>query len=235
MGARGGCEARRAEADGESTEPWDDWPGTRYEAKAARAGRGAWYMTSRSVDATKSPHPRAREGQLRAPGSGLKEQAASAVTAATGLATSSANVAARSIVIRLQCRSCLAAHGTERERHASALRQQLLARQADDPAEAGDDVAALDLEAEEREIGEPRVARGVGMAREVARFASGSSSRVQRPVSVSRMPSSTRRPAAGSRTKSSEARGSRSRFFVCSASRDRSISGEPSAAGAVTT
>ena len=28
-------------------EPWDDWPGTRYEAKAARAGRGAWYMTFR--------------------------------------------------------------------------------------------------------------------------------------------------------------------------------------------
>jgi len=27
------------------TEPWEDWPGTRYEAKAVRAGRGAWYMT----------------------------------------------------------------------------------------------------------------------------------------------------------------------------------------------
>lgn len=30
-----------------STGPWDDWPGTRYEAKAARAGRGAWYLTFR--------------------------------------------------------------------------------------------------------------------------------------------------------------------------------------------
>ena len=30
-------------------EPWPDWPGTRYEAKAARAGRGAWYMTFRRV------------------------------------------------------------------------------------------------------------------------------------------------------------------------------------------
>jgi tRNA (guanine-N7-)-methyltransferase len=28
----------------DSTEPWDDWPGTRYEAKAARAGREAAYM-----------------------------------------------------------------------------------------------------------------------------------------------------------------------------------------------
>jgi len=31
------------------TEPWDDWPGTRYEAKAARAGRGAWFMTFRKI------------------------------------------------------------------------------------------------------------------------------------------------------------------------------------------
>ena len=31
----------------DSMEPWPDWPGTRYEAKAARAGRGAWYMTFR--------------------------------------------------------------------------------------------------------------------------------------------------------------------------------------------
>jgi tRNA (guanine-N7-)-methyltransferase len=29
----------------ESAEPWSDWPGTRYEAKAARAGRGARYFT----------------------------------------------------------------------------------------------------------------------------------------------------------------------------------------------
>ncbi len=27
--------------------PWPDWPGTRYEAKAARAGRGAAYLTFR--------------------------------------------------------------------------------------------------------------------------------------------------------------------------------------------
>lgn len=31
----------------QSTEPWSDWPGTRYEAKAARAGRGARYFTLR--------------------------------------------------------------------------------------------------------------------------------------------------------------------------------------------
>ena len=30
---------------GDSGEPWSDWPGTRYEAKAARAGRGARYIT----------------------------------------------------------------------------------------------------------------------------------------------------------------------------------------------
>jgi tRNA (guanine-N7-)-methyltransferase len=29
----------------DSTEPWEDWPGTRYEAKAARQGRGAWYFS----------------------------------------------------------------------------------------------------------------------------------------------------------------------------------------------
>ena len=29
----------------DSMEPWKDWPGTRYEAKAARAGRGAWYFS----------------------------------------------------------------------------------------------------------------------------------------------------------------------------------------------
>jgi len=29
----------------ESAKPWSDWPGTRYEAKAARAGRGARYFT----------------------------------------------------------------------------------------------------------------------------------------------------------------------------------------------
>ena len=32
---------------GESSEPWSDWPGTRYEAKAVRAGRGARYFTFR--------------------------------------------------------------------------------------------------------------------------------------------------------------------------------------------
>jgi tRNA (guanine-N7-)-methyltransferase len=31
----------------DSTEPWEDWPGTRYEAKAARAGRGARYFSFR--------------------------------------------------------------------------------------------------------------------------------------------------------------------------------------------
>ena len=30
---------------GESDEPWSDWPGTRYQAKAARAGRVARYFT----------------------------------------------------------------------------------------------------------------------------------------------------------------------------------------------
>ncbi len=34
---------------GESTEPWDDWPGTRYETKAALAGRGARYLTFRKA------------------------------------------------------------------------------------------------------------------------------------------------------------------------------------------
>lgn len=29
--------------------PWPDWPGTRYEAKAARAGRGAAYLTFRKA------------------------------------------------------------------------------------------------------------------------------------------------------------------------------------------
>ena len=62
-----------------------------------------------------------------------------------------------------------------------------------------------------------------------------SPSLAQRPVSVSRAAVIVSAPAGGSRTKSSEARGSRSRFLVCSARRDRSISGEPSAAGAVTT
>ena len=33
----------------ESAEPWSDWPGTRYQAKAARAGRGARYFTFRKV------------------------------------------------------------------------------------------------------------------------------------------------------------------------------------------
>jgi tRNA (guanine-N7-)-methyltransferase len=31
----------------DSTEPWEDWPGTRYEAKAARAGRGARFFSFR--------------------------------------------------------------------------------------------------------------------------------------------------------------------------------------------
>lgn len=31
----------------DAREPWADWPGTRYEAKAARAGRGARYLTFR--------------------------------------------------------------------------------------------------------------------------------------------------------------------------------------------
>jgi len=31
----------------DSTEPWEDWPGTRYEAKAARAGRGTRYFSFR--------------------------------------------------------------------------------------------------------------------------------------------------------------------------------------------
>jgi tRNA (guanine-N7-)-methyltransferase len=35
---------------GESGEPWDDWPGTRYEAKAARAGRGARYLAFRKMN-----------------------------------------------------------------------------------------------------------------------------------------------------------------------------------------
>ncbi len=30
--------------------PWPDWPGTRYEAKAARAGRGATYLAFRKAD-----------------------------------------------------------------------------------------------------------------------------------------------------------------------------------------
>jgi tRNA (guanine-N7-)-methyltransferase len=29
----------------DSVEPWENWPGTRYEAKAARDGRGAWYFS----------------------------------------------------------------------------------------------------------------------------------------------------------------------------------------------
>jgi tRNA (guanine-N7-)-methyltransferase len=29
----------------DSTEPWKDWSGTRYEAKASLAGRGAWYFS----------------------------------------------------------------------------------------------------------------------------------------------------------------------------------------------
>lgn len=33
----------------ESAEPWSDWPGTRYEAKAARAGRGVRYLTFRKA------------------------------------------------------------------------------------------------------------------------------------------------------------------------------------------
>jgi len=33
----------------ESSEPWDDWPGTRYEAKAQRAGRAARYLTFRKA------------------------------------------------------------------------------------------------------------------------------------------------------------------------------------------
>jgi tRNA (guanine-N7-)-methyltransferase len=35
---------------GESNEPWDDWPGTRYEAKAAQAGRGARYIAFGKAD-----------------------------------------------------------------------------------------------------------------------------------------------------------------------------------------
>jgi tRNA (guanine-N7-)-methyltransferase len=35
---------------GDATEPWPDWPGTRYEAKAAKAGRGAAYLTFRRAD-----------------------------------------------------------------------------------------------------------------------------------------------------------------------------------------
>ncbi len=31
------------------SEPWPDWPGTRYEAKAAKAGRAATYLTYRKV------------------------------------------------------------------------------------------------------------------------------------------------------------------------------------------
>jgi len=31
-------------ATGDSTQPWQDWPGTRYEAKAAGRGRGSWYF-----------------------------------------------------------------------------------------------------------------------------------------------------------------------------------------------
>lgn len=33
----------------DGAEPWDDWPGTRYEAKAARAGRGARYFSFRKA------------------------------------------------------------------------------------------------------------------------------------------------------------------------------------------
>jgi len=33
----------------DSEAPWDDWPGTRYEAKAARAGRGAKYLSFRKT------------------------------------------------------------------------------------------------------------------------------------------------------------------------------------------
>ena len=43
-----GKHGRMAQAR-DSTEPWEDWPGTRYEAKAARAGRGARYMTFRKA------------------------------------------------------------------------------------------------------------------------------------------------------------------------------------------
>jgi tRNA (guanine-N7-)-methyltransferase len=42
VAAHGGLRSVR-----DSSEPWDDWPGTRYEAKAARAGRGAQYMSFR--------------------------------------------------------------------------------------------------------------------------------------------------------------------------------------------
>lgn len=40
----------RLTATGEpETAPWPDWPGTRYEAKAAKAGRGARYLTFRKA------------------------------------------------------------------------------------------------------------------------------------------------------------------------------------------
>jgi tRNA (guanine-N7-)-methyltransferase len=35
--------------EGDGSEPWDDWPGTRYEAKAQRAGRAARYLTFRKA------------------------------------------------------------------------------------------------------------------------------------------------------------------------------------------
>jgi tRNA (guanine-N7-)-methyltransferase len=38
----------------ESAEPWSDWPGTRYEAKAAREGRGATYFTFRRPEAPRA-------------------------------------------------------------------------------------------------------------------------------------------------------------------------------------
>jgi tRNA (guanine-N7-)-methyltransferase len=47
----------------ESAEPWsDDWPGTRYEAKAARAGRGARYFSFRK-EVREDPLPEGEGGR----------------------------------------------------------------------------------------------------------------------------------------------------------------------------
>ena len=113
--------------------------------------------------------------------------------------------------------------------------KQSFARQADDAAEAGDQMAGLDLEAVEGEIRETGIARRIGMPRQEQasrrRFVMPARSA---PSASAAAPSSPRRRR---RLAHEEQRGARVALEVpvCAASRDRSMSGEPSAAGAVTT
>ena len=111
---------------------------------------------------------------------------------------------------------------------------ELVGPEIDDAAEAGDEMGRADGEFAEAEIGEMGVGRRFLVAGQERRRTAGSGSRSPTsPTSVSRAPASGSPDSPPGSTRRSEARLSRSRFWVWTARRERRRIGSP--AGVVAT